>query len=122
MTVAEKDQIEKALQTITREGYRVLGVGQCDFTGTNFPKTQQELKFNFQGIVAFYDPPKKNINKVLKDFYEAGISVKIITGDNAATTMAIAEQVAFRGAEHSISGDELRERTKKHLNSLPWKK
>jgi hypothetical protein len=24
--------------------------------------------------------------------------------------------------ERSISGDELRERTKKHLNSLPWKK
>ena len=115
LTVAEKDQIEKALQTITREGYRVLGVGQCDFTGTNFPKKQQELKFNFQGIVAFYDPPKKNINKVLEDFYEAGISVKIITGDNAATTMAIAEQVVFRGAEHSVSGDELMELSEKEL-------
>ena len=59
----EKDQIEKAIKTITREGYRVLGVGQSDFEGNNFPKAQQELKFNFQGILAFYDPPKKNINK-----------------------------------------------------------
>lgn len=111
----EKNQIEKAIQTITRKGYRVLGVGQSDFEGNNFPKTQQELKFNFQGILAFYDPPKKNINKVLEDFYEAGISVKIITGDNAATTTAIAEQVAFRGFEHSIAGDELIKLSEKEL-------
>lgn len=111
----EKNQIEEAIQTITREGYRVLGVGKSDFEGNNFPKTQQELKFNFLGILAFYDPPKKNINKVLEDFYEAGILVKIITGDNAATTTAIAEQVAFRGFEHSITGDELMKLSKEEL-------
>jgi Ca2+-transporting ATPase len=111
----EKNLIEKAIQTLTRKGYRVLGVGQSDFEGNNFPKIQQELKFNFQGILAFYDPPKKNINKVLEDFYKAGISVKIITGDNAATTIAIAEQVGFRGFEHSISGDELMKLSEKTL-------
>lgn len=45
--------------------------------------------------------------KVLEDFYAAGISVKIITGDNAATTAAIAKQVGFRGYENSITGDDL---------------
>jgi len=111
----EKNLIEKAIQTLTRKGYRVLGVGQSDFEGNNFPKIQQELKFNFQGILAFYDPPKKNINKVLEDFYKAGISVKIITGDNAATTISIAKQVGFRGFEHSISGDELMKLSEKTL-------
>ena len=33
--------------------------------------------------------------------------MKIITGDNAATTAAIAKQIGFRGYEKSISGDEL---------------
>jgi Ca2+-transporting ATPase len=47
---------------------------------------QQNLAFDFLGLVAFYDPPKENIGKVLSDFYAAGIAVKIITGDNAATT------------------------------------
>lgn len=115
VTEAEKSDIKKAIQTITSQGYRVLGVGQSDFEGTNFPKTQQELKFNFKGIVAFYDPPKKNINKVFEDFYEAGILVKIITGDNAATTTAIAEQVGFKGFEKSISGDELMKLSEKEL-------
>ena len=115
MTADEQNKIENAIQTITREGYRVLGVGQSEFIGNPFPNTQQELKFNFKGILAFYDPPKENINQVFKDFYAAGISVKIITGDNAATTTAIAEQVGFRGFEHSITGDELMKLSEKDL-------
>ena len=100
-------KIHDAIKTITSEGYRVLGVGKSDFIGTNFPKTQQEFKFEFLGIVAFYDPPKANIEKVLNHFYDAGILVKIVTGDNAETTTAIAKQIAFRGSEHAITGDDL---------------
>jgi P-type Ca2+ transporter type 2C len=103
----EIQQINEAVKVLTSDGYRVLGVGESNFTGNNFPKTQQELSFVFKGIVAFYDPPKKNIHAVLNHFYEAGITVKIITGDNAETTKSIAKQVGFRGFEQSISGDEL---------------
>ena len=103
----ERQQIEQATRLITDEGYRVLGVGESDFTGIDFPEKQQEFKFKFKGIIAFYDPPKKNIESVLNAFYKAGIAVKIITGDNAATTAAIAKQVSFKGYERSISGDEL---------------
>lgn len=107
LTTIEQQQIAAAITTLTTNGYRVLGVGEAEFTGDNFPKTQQEFKFTFKGMVAFYDPPKENINQVLQHFYTAGIAVKIITGDNAATTAAIAKQVGFRGYDKSISGDEL---------------
>ena len=100
-------QIEEAIQAITKEGYRVLGVGQSDFLASVFPDSQNQFQFKFIGIVAFYDPPKKNIETVLNQFYNAGINVKIITGDNAATTTAIAKQIAFRGYEKSLTGDEL---------------
>ena len=104
---AELNQINKAIEAFTTEGYRVLGVGEATFEGTHFPKTQQEFPFIFKGIVAFYDPPKKNIHAVLEHFHKAGIIVKIITGDNAATTTAIVKQIGFRGYEKSITGDEL---------------
>lgn len=106
-TAKEKQQTEEAIKTLAIEGYRVLGVGETNFPGDDFPATQQEFKFYFKGLIAFYDPPKKNIQKVFEDFYKAGLSVKIVTGDNATTTDSIARQVGFRGNNKSISGDEL---------------
>lgn len=103
----ETNEINSAIKTITKQGYRVLGVAESDFSGSVFPEKQQDFKFNFLGIVAFYDPPKKNIPEVLKQFYQAGMMVKIITGDNAETTTAIAKQVNFKDSEHSLSGDQL---------------
>jgi len=107
LSATEKQQINDAIQALATDGYRVLGVGESKFSADNYPTAQQELSFEFIGIVAFYDPPKKNIGKVLEGFYTAGIAVKIITGDNAATTTAIAKQIGFLGYEKNISGDEL---------------
>lgn len=103
----EKSEIHAAIELLASEGYRVLGVGVSDFKGDSYPTNQHDLSFQFKGIVAFYDPPKKNILKVLEDFYKAGINVKIITGDNAATTISIAKQIGFKGYDKTISGDEL---------------
>jgi Ca2+-transporting ATPase len=33
-------------------------------------QTQQEFTFEFKGLVAFYDPPKKNSHLVLQHFYK----------------------------------------------------
>ncbi len=103
----EKKEINVAIDLLAAEGYRILAVALSSFIGNDFPKTQQEFNFCFKGLVAFYDPPKKNISSVLQAFYNAGIAVKIITGDNAETTGAIARQIGFKGADHLISGDQL---------------
>ena len=115
LTETEKQEINTAFNTMATEGFRVLGVGEANFEGNDFPKTQQEIQFEFKGLVAFHDPPKKNIQGVFEDFYAAGISVKIITGDNAETTTAIAKQVGFKGSEKSVSGKELMKLTDSEL-------
>ncbi|TAH12231.1 MAG: cation-translocating P-type ATPase [Sphingobacteriia bacterium] len=107
LTEEAKTKIEKAIDQLAIEGYRILGVASSTFNGTNYPKEQQEFPFEFKGLVAFYDPPKDNIQKVLEGFYQAGISVKILTGDNAATSISIAKQIQFKGFEHHLCGDEL---------------
>ena len=107
LSETEKKHLHSAIQAFAEEGYRILGVGISTFLGTNYPVIQQELDFEFKGIIAFYDPPKKNIEHVLADFYRAGIAVKIITGDNAATTSDIAEEIGFKDYDKTITGDEL---------------
>ncbi|MDY2586823.1 cation-translocating P-type ATPase [Winogradskyella aquimaris] len=102
-----RGEIEKAIHSLAANGYRILGVAQSTYEGDKFPKKQQNFHFKFMGLVAFYDPPKLNIIKVLKDFNTAGIKIKIITGDNAVTTKAIAKQIGLSDFERSISGDDL---------------
>lgn len=107
LTSLEIDKLQETMYSLGKEGYRLLAVGKAIFTGQTYPEHQQDFKFDFKGIVAFYDPPKENIPQVLKDFEKAGIQVKLVTGDNANTAMAIAKQINFKGYEKSISGDEL---------------
>ena len=107
LSEAEKNKVLNAMKAMTQKGFRVLGVGVSDFSGTDYPKTQQEIKFNFKGLVAFYDPPKHNIQAVFETFYKAGIQVKIVTGDNAETTSTIAKQVGFKNTDKVLNGDEL---------------
>ena len=107
LTITEIDIIQNTLTELGKDGYRMLAVGMAIFEGENYPKEQQDFNFDFKGIIAFYDPPKENISQVLKDFDSAGIQVKLVTGDNANTAMAIAKQINFKGYEKCISGDEL---------------
>jgi Ca2+-transporting ATPase len=107
LTEQEKIKIVRTLQSLSGQGFRVLAVARASFTGNDFPGDQENFDFQFIGLVSFYDPPKKNMNHVLESFYNAGITVKIITGDNKATTETIAKQVGFKGAEEALDGAEL---------------
>ncbi|PKP19015.1 MAG: haloacid dehalogenase, partial [Bacteroidetes bacterium HGW-Bacteroidetes-23] len=103
----EKNKLLAVTHKLASDGLRVLGVAETTFTGTNFPKTQEEFKFDFLGFIAFYDPPKENIVHTLNQLYDAGIELKIITGDNDITTKAIAEQVQFKNDLPIVNGDTL---------------
>ena len=112
---SEIEVIQETLTNLGKDGYRMLAAGKAIFDGDIYPEEQQDFKFDFKGIVAFYDPPKDNISKVLRDFESAGIKVKLVTGDNANTAMAIAKQINFKGYEKCISGDELMKLTDAEL-------
>ncbi|WP_038332055.1 cation-translocating P-type ATPase [Empedobacter falsenii] len=103
----EKNQFKKVIDDFGLKGFRLLGVAKSNFEEDNFPKHQQDLPFEFLGFVVFYDPPKKGINSVFQQIYDAGIKVKVITGDNAETTKSIAEQAGILHAENSITGSEI---------------
>ena len=107
LTAEERQVASDRIREMSGGGFRVLGIGLAEHQGNDFPKQQQDFRFQFMGLIAFLDPPKENIEKVLSSFYQAGLNVKIVTGDNAITTGAIARRIGFVGPEIVIDGNDL---------------
>ncbi len=114
----EKENLGQQIQEFGQQGYRVLGVAKCDFKGNNFPEKQQEFNYDFLGFTVFYDPPKQNIQQVFNKIYDAGIKVKVITGDNADTTNAIAQQAGIKNNSPAVNGSEITHQSEAELMAL----
>src|SRR5690606_2952136 len=111
----EKNRVWKFIKDFGKQGYRVLGVAKSDFKGHDFPEKQQDFSFEFLGLIVFYDPPKKAIQQTFQQIYDAGIQVKVITGDNTDTTKSIAAQAGISHAENAIEGKEIMEHSEAKL-------
>ena len=96
-------------------GYRVLGVGKGIWHERNWPVSQQEFEFEFSGLIAFQDPPKENIKQTIKIFNNAGIVVKMITGDYPETAVAIATQINLPHSTEVLTGQDILKLTKSQL-------
>ena len=61
----------------------------------------------FLGLVALENPPKANAAEVGRSFTQAGIQVKMITGDFPETAQAIARQIQLPGADTLLTGQQV---------------
>jgi len=59
LTAIEKQQIEDAIKTLATDGYRVLGVGESNFTGDHFPDNQQEFRLYSRAWLLFMTRQRK---------------------------------------------------------------
>lgn len=108
LSPVDQHTIEQQSLIYARQGYRVLGVGRGKWDSNTWPATQDEIPFDFLGLLAFQDPPKENIAETIKTFRDAGISVKMITGDYKETALAIAKQVGMDpDPDNALEGKEI---------------
>lgn len=112
----EKAHIHEQVRLLAEKGFRVLGVALSTSSEVSLPKSQFELKIPFKGLLAFYDPPKPNISQVLKQFDEAGIQVKMITGDHLQTANSIANQIGLKHSNHGLTGKQIMAMEEKELD------
>src|SRR5690606_17410355 len=61
----------------------------------------------FLGLIGFIDPPRAEATTAIAEARSAGIDVKMITGDHAATALAIARQLKLADDPKVITGAEL---------------
>ncbi len=107
--ISEPDRrraLEMARQ-FSSEGLRVLGVAGGALPYGQIPAKQEDFIWEFKGLVALLNPPKKNAEYVVSEFYEAGMEVKMITGDYPETAMAIAREINLKNSDHFLSGESV---------------
>jgi Ca2+-transporting ATPase len=90
------------------DGLRVLAVARRDFDPSTFDPdatllgSVQELQF--LALTGIVDPPRKEAKDAIGLCKEAGIRVRMITGDHATTAAAIAHQLGIEGT--ALTGAE----------------
>jgi P-type Ca2+ transporter type 2C len=91
-------------------GYRVLAVGTARLDNLPADIGDAEKEIHVIGLIAIADPPKERARGTIEECKRAGIVPVLITGDHAATAVAIANRVGIidDGDAEVATGDQLR--------------
>ncbi|MEF8728276.1 MAG: HAD-IC family P-type ATPase [Accumulibacter sp.] len=104
-----REEIESAAATMAATGLRVLAVARLAAgSAVSLTASSAEAGLEFVGLVGMVDPPRPKAIAAVRTCHAAGITVKMITGDHAATALSIARQMGIaRAGETAIGGREL---------------
>lgn len=103
-----KENIIKNISKMTNSALRVLGLAYKNFNYDDDKNSSEiESELIFTGLVGMMDPPREEAKIAVKDCMDAGIQVKMITGDHQETAAAIAREIGILTDGRVINGEEL---------------
>ncbi|RZQ56048.1 carbonate dehydratase [Pseudidiomarina tainanensis] len=96
-------------QQLAAQGLRVLALAQRPVTDSKVVLEQADVNEGLilVGLVGLIDPPRNETIAAIQQCQQAGIGVKMITGDHPGTAAAIARQVGIENAENVLTGTDL---------------
>jgi Ca2+-transporting ATPase len=103
----ERESLVRTINVMAGEGLRVLGVAKAYFERQKLPTSQHDFDFYLVGLIGMADPVRQTVPCAIKECYNAGIRVVMITGDYPATACNIAKQIGLKSPENVITGPEL---------------
>ena len=109
LTASRKAELLSHNQEMAKGALRVLGFAFRPLSENNaLPAEEAERELIFAGFMGMIDPPRPEAREAIKTCHEAGINVKMITGDHAETALAIAVELGLASRkEEIISGMEI---------------
>ena len=98
LNTAERRRIEEVMVTYARQGLRVIACGHGTVTpAERIPPGAVENGLIFSGLIGMMDPPRTEAMDAIRICHDAGITVKMITGDHPVTAEAIGRQIGLLG-------------------------
>lgn len=94
LDAAARARIEDLFASLSREGFRVLGIAWREVAPEHAHAVlTDEAELVFSGFAAFLDPPKASAAPALAALAASGIDVKIVSGDNELVARYICAQL-----------------------------
>lgn len=112
------EEILSHASLMAKEGMRVLAIAKREAKQAVDQLTEDEIKngFHLLGFIGMIDPPRKEVYRALKSCHEAGIIIKMVTGDHPLTARAIATDLGILGHGKVLTGKEVN-----NYSSEEWK-
>ncbi|MEW8051361.1 MAG: cation-transporting P-type ATPase [Candidatus Thiodiazotropha sp.] len=115
--------IDQQVQEMAVRGLRVLAFARMipDTLTSSVSHTDVKEGLTFLGLQAMMDPPRQEAISSVRACQQAGVQVKMITGDHVVTAGAIAHQIGLDGATNdkidnfAVSGQTLTELSDQNL-------
>ena len=107
-------QIQAQYAAFSSQGYRTLGIAYRDLgTGVKIGKAD-ESGMTFAGFVTLFDPLQADVVQSLQALKDLGVSLKLITGDNALVAATVSRQAGMIDPQ-IITGSDLRSMSQEAL-------
>ncbi|MHB8878990.1 MAG: cation-translocating P-type ATPase [Myxococcaceae bacterium] len=104
----EREAAEEANAGLAARGMRVLAVAERSGAAVAGRRDEDERDLSLIGLLGFRDPLRADVPAAVEQCRQAGIKLKLITGDHVLTAHAIAEAAGIPHTDESIvGGDEL---------------
>ena len=99
----------QALETMASQGLRVLAFARLEKPGAQKIDFENITGLTLLGLQGMMDPPRPEAMEAIRASQQAGITVKMITGDHALTAAAIGRQIGLcqDGCAAVLTGAEL---------------
>jgi Mg2+-importing ATPase len=99
-------ELEEVFKAKGAEGFRVLALATRKVGAKEHHSRDDEQGMTFRGFLVFYDPPKADAQRTIRDLNRLGIRIKVISGDNRYVTAHLAEAVGLN-AKSMLTGEDL---------------
>lgn len=114
LTEREKQNILKINKKFNLDSLRTIAFAYKK--PISFSKDHFEEELVFLGLVGIEDPPREEVREAISLCINAGIKVKIVTGDNKETALSIARKIGLNG--NAIEGQDLDKMTEDELSKI----
>ncbi len=102
----EAGAVQRQVDAMASEGLRVLAFARAELPPTASTIGHEDIGagLTFLGLQGMIDPPRPEAIAAVRARQEAGIQVKMITGDHALTAAAIARELGLGRDTHGPNG------------------